>query len=122
MGNTQYPRELRLLTPSHFENVFSNAIPAVSPKLTLLGKHTELSHPRLGITVSKKNVRKAHDRNRVKRLIRESFRIQQHRLPNIDIVVVVKPGLDKQSNQEIFKLLDKLWKKLATRCNNALSS
>lgn len=122
MGNTQYTRELRLLTPSHFENVFSNAIPAVSPKATLLGKQNSLNHPRLGVTVSKKNVRKAHDRNRVKRLIRESFRLNQHNLPNIDIVVVVKPGLDKQSNQEIFKLLDKLWKKLTSRCNNASSS
>jgi len=122
VGNIQYSRELRLLTPSHFENVFSNAIPAVSPKITLLGRPNSLNNPRLGITVSKKNVRKAHDRNRVKRLIRESFRLNQHNLPNIDIVVVVKPGLDKQSNQETFKLLDKLWKKLTSRCNKASSS
>lgn len=122
MGHTQYQRELRLLTPSHFENVFSNAIPAVSPKVTLLGRHNTLTHPRLGVTVSKKNVRKAHDRNRMKRLIRESFRLNQHKLPNIDIVVVVKAGLDKQSNEEIFKVLEKLWKKLTSRCNNASSS
>ncbi|MCY7295423.1 ribonuclease P protein component [Alteromonas sp. a30] len=122
MGNTQYSRELRLLTPSHFENVFKDAIPSVSPSATILGRHNHLSHPRLGITVSKKNVRKAHDRNRVKRVIRESFRLNQHKLPHIDIVVVVKPGLDKHTNAEIFELLEKLWKKLTKRCDKALSS
>lgn len=122
MGNTKYSRELRLLTPSHFENVFKNAIPSVSPTVTILGRHNQLSHPRLGITVSKKNVRKAHDRNRVKRLIRESFRLNQHKLPQIDIVVVVKSGLDKHTNEQIFELLDKLWKKLTKRCDKALSS
>ncbi|UAA38799.1 ribonuclease P protein component [Paraneptunicella aestuarii] len=122
MGSTHFSRELRLLTPSHFENVFSNAIPAVSPFLTLLGKSNQCEHPRLGITVSKKNVRKAHDRNRLKRLIRESFRLNQHELPHIDIVVVVKRGLDEQSNEEIFRLLSKLWKKLAKRCDTSSSS
>lgn len=122
MGNTQYSRELRLLTPSHFENVFKDAIPSVSPSMTILGRHNDFNHPRLGITVSKKNVRKAHDRNRVKRLIRESFRLNQHKLPHADIVVVVKKGLDKQTNEQIFVLLEKLWKKLTKRCNTALSS
>lgn len=122
MGNTQYPRELRLLTPSHFENVFKNAIPAVSPSMTLLGRQNQLNHPRLGVTVAKKKVRFAHDRNRLKRIIRESFRLNQHKLPHIDIVVVVKVGLDKQSNQQIFGCLDKLWKKLASRCDKASCS
>ena len=122
MGNTQYSRELRLLTPSHFENVFKDAIPSVSPKMTILGRHNQLDHPRLGVTVSKKNVRKAHDRNRMKRLIRESFRLNQHHLPDIDIVVVVKKGLDKETNEQIFALLEKLWKKLTKRCNASLSS
>lgn len=90
--------------------------------MTILGRHNDFNHPRLGITVSKKNVRKAHDRNRVKRLIRESFRLNQHKLPHADIVVVVKKGLDKQTNEQIFVLLEKLWKKLTKRCNTALSS
>ena len=50
--------------------------------------HTELRQPRLGITVSKK-VGNSVQRNRVKRLIRETFRMLKHELlPNYDIVVV----------------------------------
>lgn len=121
MGENNFSRELRLLTPTHFEYVFKNAIPSVSPQLTLLARFNESNNPRLGITLSKKRVKYAHDRNRIKRIIRESFRLQRQSFPNIDIVVVGKSGLDKMSNQEIFFLLGKLWKKLASRCEKSRS-
>ncbi|MEW9797856.1 ribonuclease P protein component [Alteromonas sp. CYL-A6] len=116
MGENHFSRELRLLTPSHFTNVFNDATPAVSPTFTLLARKNDVDHPRLGITLSKKRVRRAHERNRLKRLIRESFRHKRHNLPNIDIVVIGKSGADTLSNQEIFTTLEKLWKKLAKRC------
>lgn len=121
MGENSFSRELRLLTPSHFENVFQQAIPAVSPQLTLLARFNSVDHPRLGITVAKKRVKKAHDRNRVKRIIRESFRLNQHAMPDIDIVVVAKSGLDSMTNQQLDALLSKLWKKLIHRCKQSQS-
>ncbi|AGH47728.1 ribonuclease P protein component [Paraglaciecola psychrophila] len=121
MGENNFSRELRLLTPTHFEYVFNNAIPSVSPQLTLLARYNKFDNPRLGITLAKKRVKHAHDRNRLKRVIRESFRLQRHSFPNIDIVVVGKTGLDKLSNQELFSLLSKLWKKLASRCEKSQS-
>jgi ribonuclease P protein component len=119
VGENNFSRELRLLTPTHFEYVFSNAIPSVSPQLTLLARINTSDIPRLGITLPKKRVKYAHDRNRLKRIIRESFRLQRHTFPNIDIVVVGKSGLDKLSNQELFSLLSKLWKKLVSRCEKS---
>jgi ribonuclease P protein component len=122
VSENSFSRELRLLTPTHFENVFQKAIPSVSPQLTVLARFNQLDHPRLGITVSKKRVRHAHKRNRIKRLIRESFRLYQHQLPNADIVVVGKTGLDKMTNQQITLLLGKLWKKLSQRCAQSQSA
>lgn len=119
MGENHFSRDVRLLTPTHFEFVFKNATPAVTQTLTLLARHNDVATPRLGITIAKKRVKKAHDRNRVKRIIRESFRNQKPSLPNIDIVVVGKSGLDKLSNQELFLILNKLWKKLAKRCEKS---
>lgn len=116
VGENHFSRELRLLTPSHFTYVFDNATPAVSPAFTLLARHNTADTPRLGITLSKKRVRKAHDRNRLKRLIRESFRHRKQALPNVDIIVVGKSGADKLTNQEVFALLDKQWKKIIKRC------
>ena len=118
MGENQFSRELRLLTPSHFKFVFDNATPAVSPTFTVLGRVNQLGHPRIGITLAKKRIRKANQRNRIKRLIRESFRHRTQQLPNIDIVVVGKTGADNLTNDEIYAVLDKLWKNLAKRCNS----
>lgn len=44
---------------------------------------------RLGISVGRKKVRRASDRNRTKRLLREAFRLTKHELPiGVDFVVV----------------------------------
>lgn len=105
-----------MLTPSHFTFVFDEAIPTGSSAFTLLARHNKIDHPRLGITIAKKRVRKAHNRNRVKRVLRESFRLHQHQLPNVDIVIIGKSPAETMTNQELFALLEKLWKKLAKRC------
>lgn len=117
MVNYSFSRELRLLTPDDFQPVFKNAIPAVSPHLTLLARKNSLGHPRIGMAIPKKHIKRAVGRNRIRRIVREQFRLQQHQLPAIDIVVIAKAGIADLSNQEINKILDKLWRKLVQRCN-----
>ena len=103
MARHAFTRELRLLTPAHFKNVFDNPVRAASPHLTLLAKPNELGHPRLGLAVPKKALKRAVWRNRVKRVVRESFRLRQHQLPAIDIVVVAKKGIGDVPNDELFE-------------------
>lgn len=108
-----------MLTPSDFTPVFNNPVVATSPAFTILAIKNQLDNPRLGLTIAKKRVKKAHARNRLKRLIRETFRHKQHELPNIDIVVMAKSGADKLDNEALFKHLEKLWRKIDQRCRNA---
>jgi len=115
--NYSFSRELRLLTPEDFQPVFKNAIPAVSPYLTLLARKNTFDHPRIGMAIPKKHIKRAVGRNRIRRIVREQFRQHQHQLPAIDIVVIAKAGIADLSNQEINKILDKLWRKLVQRCN-----
>ncbi|STO63775.1 ribonuclease P [Haemophilus parahaemolyticus] len=61
--------------------------------MTLLARLNTAENPRLGLTVAKKHLKRAHDRNRIKRIVRESFRLKQHELPNMDFVFVAKGGL-----------------------------
>lgn len=104
---------MRLLTPSHFKHVFSNPKRAGSKYLTLLARNSEQTHPRLGLAVPKKHVAKAHERNRIKRIIRDSFRLKQHKLPNADLVIIAKGGISQLSNEEVRTILEKLWKKIS---------
>ncbi len=119
MTDYNFSRELRLLTPSDFSRVFQQATSATSSHLTVLARHNDTGHPRLGLTIAKKRVKHAVQRNRIKRLTRESFRLHQDRLPNIDIIVLAKSGADQLSNEELFTLLEKLWKKIYHRCKKS---
>ncbi|MBF7074654.1 ribonuclease P protein component [Glaciecola sp. MH2013] len=111
-----FPRESRLLTPSNYSFVFEDAIPAVSPHITVLARFNTINGPRLGITVPKKKVRNAVDRNKIKRIVRESFRIQRHQLPNVDIIVIAKHGIGQMDKKSLARQLDKLWLKMSKRC------
>jgi ribonuclease P protein component len=72
--------------------------------------------PRLGLAVSKKTARLATQRNRIKRLVRQSFRTQACRLPAVDVVVIARAGIADRSNQEITRSINAHWKRLARRC------
>ncbi len=116
MEDFGFSRELRLLTPSHYSRIFNEPARAATPYFTLLAKPNNLDTPRLGLTVAKKRCKLAVQRNRIKRLARESFRLNQHKIDNIDIVLMVKSGVDEQTNEELTKQLNKLWRKINERC------
>ncbi len=113
MNKYDFNRELRLLTPEHYQRVFDKAHRAGSPHFTIIARKNTIQTPRLGLAVPKKQIKTAVARNRFKRLARESFRLKQHQLPNKDFVVIAKKSAQHLSNEEIFKLFDKLWQKLS---------
>ncbi|SSZ30021.1 Ribonuclease P protein component [Aggregatibacter aphrophilus] len=98
-----------MLTPEHFKYVFQQPFRASSPEITILARKNNLEHPRLGLTVAKKHLKRANARNRIKRLCRESFRLSQHSLPSYDFVIVAKQGIGRLDNRTLWQTLDKLW-------------
>lgn len=116
MNEFSYPRQLRLLTGGDFKQVFSRASIKVSDKhLLILACPNTLDHPRIGFVFSKKNIRLAVNRNRVRRIIRESYRLNQHSLPNVDIVILARKGLGDLENEEIQSLISRSWTRLIKR-------
>ncbi|WP_223351813.1 ribonuclease P protein component, partial [Escherichia coli] len=82
-----FDRDKRLLTARQFSAVFDSPTGKVPGKhVLLLARENGLDHPRLGLVIGKKNVKLAVQRNRLKRLIRESFRHNQETLAGWDIV------------------------------------
>ncbi|WP_207389964.1 ribonuclease P protein component [Phytopseudomonas daroniae] len=109
-----FGREKRLLTPRQFKAVFdSPSGKAPGKSVLLLARNNELDHSRLGLVIGKKSVKLAVERNRLKRQIRESFRLNQDNLVGWDIVVVARKGLGDLQNAELVQQFGKLWKRLA---------
>jgi ribonuclease P protein component len=119
-ASATFPAACRLLTAAGFQRVFRHCDIKVSDRyITVLAKYNELGHPRLGTVVSIKNAGNAVKRNRIKRLIRESFRLNRSEMANVDLVVLVRAGISACSNKEIFRSLEAHWRKIASHAQTA---
>ena len=116
-----FSRELRLLTPEQFKFVFQQPFRASSPEITILARQNQLEHPRLGLAVAKKHLKRANARNKVKRIARESFRLLQQELPNYDFVLVVRAGIGALDKHALRQTLDKLWQRHIRLAQKSLS-
>jgi ribonuclease P protein component len=118
MTEYSFPPKLRLLSSKDYQQVFDKPDCKIhSKELLILGRYNNLDHPRLGLVIAKKNCRQAVQRNRVKRYIRETFRLQQARLGGVDLIVLAKPGLSGLDNSSLQRVLNKQWQRLPKQTN-----
>ena len=132
-----FSAKLRLLQAAEFKNVFDAALYKVHqsgfmllalpaavlknlPESSLVEINPSavtsgLDHPRLGLVIAKKKIRRAHERNRVKRLARESFRLHQAELPALDIILMAKADAQTLSNEVLHQQLNDAWRQLSKR-------
>ena len=104
-----FPRHLRLTEAVQYQRVFAGSSRFGNKYLTVLARENQLKHPRLGMAVSKKCAKRAVDRNRIKRIIRESFRANQTILPAVDLVVMCRPAILNIDNSDVFQNIEKQW-------------
>lgn len=110
-----FSKTQRLLKKIQYDFVFKQANKLVTPEFIFLYRKSPSGHARLGLALSKKMIAKAHDRNRLKRRLRETFRLRQ--LPAIDIVVLARHGVARIDSSTINTKLGKTWDKLSVLCN-----
>lgn len=109
-------RRCKLLNSAQFSVVFNHRKSVYGKYFNIHVVGNEFDHPRMGLTVSKRVSKRAVQRNRIKRQIRESFRLHLVNLPAIDLVVATKIGCAEQANQVLRVELDKLWYRAAEKC------
>jgi len=103
-----FKRKQRLLLPSDYKYVFDQPVRSSDKLLTILAKkNADIHFPRLGLAVAKKSIKTAVHRNRIKRLCREFFRLNQKLIEQADYVILVRHGIDKQENTVILASLAK---------------
>ncbi|MCB1857492.1 MAG: ribonuclease P protein component [Gammaproteobacteria bacterium] len=112
---TRFPKSRKLLTKHSYNRVFDRPNKSVDSCFTVLWKTNESDRGRLGLAISKKVVKRAVDRNHLKRLVREGFRYHQHCLMGVDIVVLARHGLPLGSNGTITDSLTGHWRRIAKR-------
>ncbi len=110
MRDTGYPKATRLRRRAEFLGVQREGRRRHTPHLVIIRQLADGRSSRLGVTVSKR-VGNAVVRNRVKRLLREVFRVRRaHIWPALDLVVIAKPGAKDmsyaQASAEFAKGLD----------------
>jgi ribonuclease P protein component len=69
---------------------------------------------RLGMAVSARAAGNAVNRNRIRRLIRESFRMHREELPAVDVLVTARAGCAKAANRDILESLAGSWRRLGS--------
>ena len=87
MHPASFGRPARLLKPAEFEQVFAENERARTDTLLVMARPNALGQARLGMVIAKRLLPRAVDRNRIKRCVRETFRLQRQKLPACDFVV-----------------------------------
>ena len=75
--------------PADFRRAFERRRSVSDSSLIIHGIENGRDYSRLGIAVARKKIRAASDRNRIKRVIREAFRLSKQDIPaGIDLIVL----------------------------------
>jgi ribonuclease P protein component len=115
MPTAGLPREARLRRPSDFAALRLSSGRAGGRCFHVRYRANDLVHARLGLAISKRVSKHAVERNRIKRLLRESFRRVRHQLPPIDIMIMAREQAAGLSGPELLAEIDQLWRKLLMR-------
>lgn len=102
----RFPRDARLLKSRDFDRVFRSAtLRQRRGALRLSAVANRMRTARLGLVVGKRALPKAHQRNRAKRVLRETFRRRRPGLPAMDIVVQVTADDRNEGYRAAFEAL-----------------
>ena len=112
----RFRRAQRLLRARDFERVYREGSRARGATMTVAAAPNGLGHARLGLSVGKVVWKGAVKRNRVRRLLREAFRLEQAALPaGADLVVIGStPRVElelAEARRELVQLATKAWKR-----------
>ena len=115
-GRLTLPAQRRLRRKTDFEAAYARGRRFGNGFFAVTARPNDIGGPRLGLAVSVKNAGNSVERNRIRRTIRESFRLHQHDLPPVDLVVSARARAREAAGEELRTSLALLWKKVTEQC------
>ncbi|MEQ8850914.1 MAG: ribonuclease P protein component [Phycisphaerales bacterium] len=113
-GPRHFRARHRLSHARDYQAVFESRVRVTRGPLTLLGRPNDLPHCRLGLSIGRRFGR-AHDRVRLKRMLREAFRLQASEWsPGYDLVVTARRHRSLPLS-EYEKILGSAWAEIDRR-------
>ncbi|HEX7043694.1 MAG TPA: ribonuclease P protein component [Burkholderiales bacterium] len=111
----RFGRDRRLRRAADFEAVRQRAQHRTRDRFFAIAAVPTSGPARLGVAVSRRVSGNAVVRNRIKRQIRESFRMHQFMLHGLDVVVVAQRPAAEAANATLAASLRAHWSRLAAR-------
>lgn len=105
-------RQHRLSRSRNFTRVFQGGCRLVDHFFTVLYRANDSGYARLGFAISRKRVGKAVVRNRIRRLVRESFHDNCQTLGSVDIVIMAREAAPAATNAELRQSIEQHWLRL----------
>jgi ribonuclease P protein component len=118
MSSARLQKRARLLKAAEFQHVFDQSVRSSDRYFTVLARHNTLNQPRLGLAISRRKAKLSVQRNRLKRLVRENFRLSEHNA-NVDYVVMAGQQSSTATNTVLFQSLEKHWRILKEKCDSS---
>ena len=116
------PPARRLRQAAQFKRLYAQGRRLAADGFTAVVQDNDTGAARLGLSVAARILRLAVQRNRVRRIIRESFRHHQQQLPPVDIVVGLRSAPRDADNAQLRRSLEKLWQKIYATCARSSAS
>jgi ribonuclease P protein component len=116
------PRTQRLRRAAEFKRLYAQGRRLAADGFTAVIQPNEAGMARLGLSIAARVLKLAVQRNRIRRIIRESFRQHQQHLPALDIVVGLRSSPQDVDNAQLRRSLDKLWQKIHAACERSSAS
>jgi len=111
----KFTKAIKLIKTDDFSSVFNFRKRISAPHLAIHYQPNTQEHARLGLVIGKKTAKLSVSRNYMRRVLREFFRIQQHTISHVDLVVRVQKKFSKIDFLEIKQEFDGLIVKLNKR-------
>ena len=116
------PAARRLRHAAEFKRLYAQGRRLAADGFTAVIQPNDTGAARLGLSIAARILKLAVHRNRFRRIIRESFRHHQQRLPAVDIVVGLRIALRDADNAQLRRSLEKLWQKINASCERSSAS